>query len=193
MFDITFRWPNTDQWTADMSRFQGDLDLNAMKIAGAQIVQNFHEIEIQLFQSEGANGMHGVWPALSEKYQEWKDRHFPGMPIMILTTLLMRSLTEQTTGTIAHVSKVGQSWRLKFGTDVKSPAGFDYPLLHQKGGDIKGKTKTRRTIDPTDKQVAVWAKIIQRHIVNSSYKYVHAFDKVTIGTDPTIDRFNRNA
>jgi len=178
----TFKWANTDQWTADFSRFQNDLSLESVKIAAGQIVQNFYDVEKQLFANEGSSGSHGKWPELTEKYRKWKEKNYPGKGIMVLTGALMNSLNSQTEGSIANVTKVGDSWRIVFGTDVKSKDGFDYPLHHQTTG------KTRRTIDPTNQNLIVWSRIIQRHIVNSAEKYEHAFDRVTINREPTFDR-----
>jgi hypothetical protein len=182
MQNITFKWANTDQWTADFSRFQTDLEFDAVKIAAAQIIQNFQGVEKQLFDSEGASGSHGKWPELSEKYREWKEKHYPGKTVMVRTDILKNSLTSQTNESISTVSKVGNSWRIVFGTDAKSKDGFDYPLHHQTTG------KTRRGIDPTNQQIAVWSKIIQRHIVGSAARYEHAFDRVTVNREPTFDR-----
>jgi phage gpG-like protein len=52
----------------------------------------FEEIERELFESEGSSGATG-WRPLSGAYQRWKEKNYPGQPLMQLTGNLMRSLT----------------------------------------------------------------------------------------------------
>jgi len=185
---IRMSWPNTKEWVADMDHFHRDLSLNVMKDAAAQIVTDFFVVEKKLFMTGGGTGQSGTWPQISEKYRQWKQKHGLGNFIMISKGLLFRSLTSQSSGNIRTVSKVGDTWKINIGSDVKSKDGFDYPLHWQKGGGIKGKVATRRTIDPTIKNIHEWMRIIQRHMVNSAQKWNKVIDKVTVNPPPTLER-----
>lgn len=35
------------------------------------------------FETEGAQGAHGRWQALNADYAKWKERHWPGRPILV--------------------------------------------------------------------------------------------------------------
>lgn len=52
--------------------------------------------ERQIFQAEGIP----KWPALSPAYESWKQRHFPGKPILQMSGDLYRSVTSITPQTI---------------------------------------------------------------------------------------------
>jgi len=189
---IKMSWPNVKTWQTNMGRLCNELDLKTMKLAGQQIIQNFYGAEKKLFISQGGSGMHGRWPDLSENYKAWKQKHYPGRPIMVLGAHLMASLIGTSSDSIHTVSKTGNTWRITIGTKAKSRDGFDYPLFHQMGG--RGfkvglhAPKTRRTIDPTRQDITIWMKIIQRHVVNSVAKWEQVFDKVRIDKEPTPEK-----
>jgi len=184
---VRMTWPNTREWELDMDGFAKDLSLNIMRDAAAQIATQFHVIEGKLFSTQGGSGTHGGWPALSAAYKAWKIKHgYPG-DIMVLTTSLMNSLKGQTGASIRTVTKMGNVWQIRLGTDVKSKDGFDYPLLHQMGGKgFKKAVKTRRTIDPTRQDIQGFMQIIQQHMVGSARRWDHAIDRVTVNPPPTI-------
>jgi phage gpG-like protein len=73
------------------------------------------------FATEGAAGGE-VWQPLSPAYAEWKEAHYPGMPIMQRTGNLMRSLT---TGTDANSVKIEQRKALTLGSRLP------YGIYHQ--------------------------------------------------------------
>jgi hypothetical protein len=172
-----------------MDRLVVDLNFNTMKIAGAQIIQNFYGVEKQLFMTQGGSGANGRWPELSSQYRAWKQKHYPGRPVMVLDAHLMASLIGTSGNSTRSVIKVGNTWQIKMGSKAKSKDGFDYPLYHQMGGrGFKGSAKTRRTIDPTRQQIQYWMQIIQRHAVDLFAKYSQAFDKVRIDREPTPEK-----
>ena len=51
----------------------------------------FTEIMIEQFDSEGASGDSGPWLPLSPNYEVWKEKNYPGQPILELTGNLRRS------------------------------------------------------------------------------------------------------
>lgn len=120
-----------------------------------EIQQSFYEMEQQQFISRG--GTHS-WVALSPKYEAWKQRHYPGMPLMELTGSLKKSLVAPGGENIARILP----HEARFGTSVRSKRGYPYPMAHQEG---RGHNPQRRLIDPSREQLLSWARIIQRHIV----------------------------
>ncbi len=60
-----------------------------------QVMDEFYAEERDQFQSEGAAGGQG-WQPLSPAYLQWKERHYPGQPIMRRTGALESSLTSAT-------------------------------------------------------------------------------------------------
>jgi len=112
----------------------------------------FRSIEISQFQSEGASGQEGAWPALSEVYAAWKARHFPGKPILQRTGALMRSLVGRGPG--SYVSTSPHS--LTIGTSIP------YAAFHQ----IEGLGRRfRPMISLTDQQAAMFQAILQRYFL----------------------------
>lgn len=71
------------------------------------------QIEKQLFDSEGASGEHGKWPALSASYAPIKQKAVGIKPILQFTGGLKSDLTSDTSHTIFEVSKD----ELVFGSD----------------------------------------------------------------------------
>ncbi len=185
LFSIKF--PNSKKWVGDFERLTADMDFETMKKACQMILVEMFAVEKKTFQSQGSFAFHGAWPQINEDYKDWKTRHGYSGAIMIMTGALMKSLTQETPDTIMDVSKTGKTWTLKFGTTVTSKGGFDYPLFHQMGGDIKGSTKTRRTLDPPKQAAVMWNKIIQQEILGT-LKRSKAFDKVSINREPQWDK-----
>lgn len=57
------------------------------------VAKEFYAIEHEQFESEGSHGASGKWAPLSPAYKKWKEKHFPGQPILKLTNSLYESLT----------------------------------------------------------------------------------------------------
>lgn len=53
-----------------------------------------YSINRQQFDSEGAAGASGKFAALSPSYKRWKEKNYPGQPILRLTNALFESLTD---------------------------------------------------------------------------------------------------
>jgi phage gpG-like protein len=75
------------------------------------------------FASEGSKGQHGRWAALSPRYRAWKEKHFPGKPILQLTGRLIDSFSE---GSPDHVDR-REAQSFEWGTSVP------YAIFHQFG------------------------------------------------------------
>ncbi len=61
--------------------------------AWMQIQKQFQEEQAEVFSASGAAGGRAAWAALSEPYARWKSRHYPGLPILVLSGRLRDSLT----------------------------------------------------------------------------------------------------
>lgn len=90
-----------------------------------EIEQVFYRIELEQFNSEGARGGQR-WQALSPAYRQWKEKHFPGRPILVRTGTLKRSLT--VIGTTGSESiRESDEMSLTLGSRVP------YAIYHQRG------------------------------------------------------------
>lgn len=74
------------------------------------------------FDQEGAYTGSGRWAALSPNYGAWKQRHYPGKPILQLSGDLYDSMTSRPFGT-----DIVESDRMVIGT------GVPYAAYHQHG------------------------------------------------------------
>jgi phage gpG-like protein len=88
------------------------------------VQQEFFEIEREQFESEGAKGTTGAWKELSAAYSEIKVRKYGNLPILQASRRLFKSLTSQTSDSIAETSKT----EAVFGTKL------EYASRHQTGG-----------------------------------------------------------
>ena len=164
LVSATLKAPNTQKWRGNITRFEADLEYDAVKRAHRQISKIFFEHEKELFSTQGRSGKHGKWPDLSDAYAAWKRKHFGNLPIMVLRGHLVRSLTKVTSKTIKTASKSGSKWFFKYGTTL------EYGLYHQKGIAGPHGSKTRRTIDPNDTMAREMIREIQREIVKAAKK-----------------------
>ena len=55
------------------------------------LAEDFYQVEEEQFATEG--GFSGGWAELSERYKAWKEAHYPGQPILVLTGALREALT----------------------------------------------------------------------------------------------------
>lgn len=77
------------------------------------------------FDAEGAGPQSGSWAPLSVSYKAWKDAHYPGQPINVLTGKLRAALTQSgAAGALRAIT--GNS--LNYGT-----AGIPYASVKQTG------------------------------------------------------------
>jgi phage gpG-like protein len=117
------------------------------------VIEWFYSTEHEQLDSEGAKGAHGIWKRLTSKYFAWKEKHYPGKPIMQLTGKLYASLTDfESPDAVLRMEKT----ELTIGTQT------EYARFHQLGGD---KLPRRSLIAPSGVQKRGLQKAIQRPLV----------------------------
>jgi len=79
--------------TVDAAAARFNASMADFRPAWPAIVADFYQVEAAQFDSLGAAGGTG-WAPLSAKYAQWKEKHFPGKPILEQSGKLRRSLTE---------------------------------------------------------------------------------------------------
>lgn len=65
-----------------------------LTMAFLRIQESFEEEERKQFETEGAYGS-GGWAPLTDRYRAWKEKKYPGMPILTLKGPLGDSLTDE--------------------------------------------------------------------------------------------------
>lgn len=120
-----------------------------LKPAFKQIGDNFLQVERRMF-AEG--GRPAKWRPLSPRYADWKARHHPGKPTMILRGDLKDSLMKRGGD---HIERIGRK-SAEYGT--KDPKG-DW---HQRGA---GRLPVRKVISPKPSDITEWINIIRSHII----------------------------
>jgi hypothetical protein len=167
MVGVEVKAPNLQEWYMDAERFDADLNHNAVRVAFTEIRKMFYQWQDRAFRSGGSIQKSGRHAPLSEKYRLWKEKHYPGRPIMVLTGALMKAMTGGGGGVATYRQTHGQ-WHMKLGADLTFGGGYDYPLAHQTGKAAGG--KVRKTIDPTDQEKRKWLLVIQKQVILYSRK-----------------------
>lgn len=122
-----------------------------------KIGKDFRETEEKVFNSQGAYGSRPAWTPLSPKYKEWKDKHYPGKPILQQTGKLKTSLSRKGGNHVEVITKNS----ITLGTK-------DYKFKwHQKGTP---RMPERPPITFTQYQGNKWAKMIRNHILSGAKK-----------------------
>lgn len=104
-------------------------------------------------QQPRAEGMR--WPQLSEKYAEWKQKHFPGAPLLVRTGTLINSMTQE--GVRGNISIIGKTGAV-FGTSIS------YGIYHDSDEPRKSKLPRRNFSEPSDRRMAIWIEQIRKDI-----------------------------
>lgn len=113
---------------------KGFLDLR--QLGTWDLVQaEFYKIEKKQFASEGGSGKSGKWSALTPRYKAWKDKHFPGQPILQLTGKLMKDMTSS--------AGIVEKRQMELTLGTRQP----YAQYHQRG---TFKMKARPILDLTE-------------------------------------------
>jgi phage gpG-like protein len=84
------------------------------------VISVLRKISEEQFAFEG-RGKSGAWQPLSPKYAAWKEKNYPGSPILQRTGALQLSLTSNTAHSIVRAGKE----ELEFGTTLR------YGIYHQ--------------------------------------------------------------
>lgn len=123
-----------------------------------RIGDSFRDHTGQVFATEGAANASGKWPSLSEKYAKWKEKNFPGHPILTREGHLRNALSEE--GDSGHIEEISAQ-EMTIGGSRDRPDGFDLGLTHHEG---RGNNPTRRIIALPGGIVTDWMQIIQEHM-----------------------------
>lgn len=84
---------------------------------------NWYRTSTTHFETQGASSG-AQWPPLSAAYADWKQKHWPGLPILVLSGALRDSLTQQNdSNAVADMTPT----QLSMGTRVT------YARFHQTG------------------------------------------------------------
>lgn len=124
---FTFTWPDTEQTAIRQSLVMTSGALADMRPVWDNFIPYLRRRHHTTFQRQ-ANPFTGAgWPQLSPAYAEWKEAHFPGLPILVLTGRMKRAATRK--GAPGQVIDM-QPRSMVFGVDI----GRVYPIVHQTGG-----------------------------------------------------------
>lgn len=111
------------------------------------------EVEM-IFNHQQPRGEGDRWAPLSKRYAEWKERHFPGAPILVRTGDLKASMTQEgAPGNITVIGKTGAT----FGTRIK------YGIFHDSDAPRK-KIPRRNFSEPSNRRRDIWIKQIEQDI-----------------------------
>jgi phage gpG-like protein len=136
----------------DIARMQGRAeDLRPALDAIAKVVASANQAN---FDSEGAAGAFGRWAPLSPGYRSWKEKHYPGRPILVLTGDLRDALTS-TPMQIQYAS----AHELVMGTSIP------YGAYHQTGTP---RMPRRAPVALTEQVKRDMVKVAQRYIATGS-------------------------
>ncbi len=93
------------------------------------------------------------WQPLSSKYAEWKEKRYPGQPLLVRTGDLKDSMISKgARGNITAISKGGAI----FGSSIS------YGIYHDKGGQ---KIPKRNFSEPSDRRRQIWVDQIEKDII----------------------------
>lgn len=90
-----------------------------------KLVPVLEEAVARQFDAQGAGPEMGSWAPLSESYAAWKEKHYPGAPILVRTGKLRAALTDSN----------AEGARRDVGSDVLTygTQGVPYASHHQEG------------------------------------------------------------
>jgi len=136
------------QLNRELLRFTGNL--KDLRPAFARIADELAEATRIHFATEG--GPEGHWAPLSPKYRLWKEKRYPGQPILVRTGALRTDLTQRPFG----VERITAS-SMDVGTEIP------YAAFHQHGTP---KMPRRRPLELTEKTRIQMVKVLQRYIIS---------------------------
>ena len=111
-----------------------------------------------IFDKQQPRGAGLRWQALSEDYAEWKERNYPGRPLLVRTGALKESMTvEGATGNITTIGKTGAV----FGSNIA------YGIYHDSDGSRTGKLPRRNFSEPSERRRMIWEQQITDGVKHS--------------------------
>jgi len=111
-----------------------------------EIHDAFIQIEQEQFDTQG--GRSNPWEPLRPTYAQWKQKYFPGLPILVLTGALRSEMVNPQTEITPHTLRMSPY------NDLKA-------IFHQKG---RADMAARPVIDLTEADKLDWMKRIHRFI-----------------------------
>ncbi len=118
------------------------------------ISKDFYEGQRGTFEAEGAFEGKSRWAELSPRYKEWKERHYPDRPILVLTGKLREAATKpEAEGSLYRLEPT----RLEMGVYIPV-GGWNLASLHQFG---TSKMPARKIIKLTHLQRKRWIRIFR--------------------------------
>ena len=136
-------------------------DLSDPRPAYRDIADMIRKVQLPQFGTQGARGPRGRWVDLSEAYATWKEMHYPGRPILVLTGKMKAAATsKQSPGAIEEIDRGGVTVGID-GDEVP------YAMTHQHG-DLGRNIPQRQVYDMTDGDQQEIVDIVRRHLLDSA-------------------------
>lgn len=108
-----------------------------------------------IFERKQARGDEMKWDPLSKKYARWKERNYPGTPILVRTGALKESMIRK--GAPGNIFAIGKTSAI-FGTSIK------YGIYHDSDEPRKTKLPRRNFSEPSDRRIGIWKNQITMDI-----------------------------
>lgn len=143
-----------------------DEHISDLRSAWPAVAQEFYAIELEQFESQGAAGASGRWVSLSDAYERFKVRAFPGEPILQATHALKDSMTSPDALDSVFIPEPQQ---LTLGTRREGARA------HQRG---VGRLPARPIISLTEAQKRRLTKAIQLELVRFTRQLGFQVDRV---------------
>ncbi len=121
--------------------------------AWEQIHISFVLIEEQQFATEGSRGG-APWPPLKPSYAAWKEKYFPGMPILQLTQTMWGQFAVGT-GMLVDIAPMY----------MRLTPTIAYPKYHQTG---TYKMPARKVVQLTEDDKMAWMNILHNYVYDKA-------------------------
>ena len=157
-FDIKLT-PESQKKLNDLAK-SGKIDLRpTLKIIGIG-----YRKEVQsIFEKQQPRGEDLRWPQLSDNppgagYATWKQKNFPGKPLLVRTGTLKDSMTQQgSPGNISIISKTGAV----FGSSIF------YGIYHDSGESRTSNLPRRNFSEPSEGRRKIWEQQLTKDIIHN--------------------------
>lgn len=124
-----------------------------------QIWQNYTKITRRNFQRQGYPVS---FAPLSPAYRAWKEKHFPGKPILQRSGALMDAMLGNAQASSRHTIKDIKKLSAEFGTTLP------YAGAHQEG--IPGRLPRRPPLQLEERDLVFWSRIIHEWAYKEAMK-----------------------
>jgi phage gpG-like protein len=115
-------------------------------------IVELQQIVKEQFRGQGV-GPSGPWPQLSASYRKWKEKKYPGQPILVRTGATRDALT----------SRTGHSIILPTETELTFGVALPYPVYHQRRNNTR--LPRRPIFDLTEQHKICLVKVVQRRLL----------------------------